>query len=911
MASALTGVVTSVIGKLTALLGEEYTKLTGVRREVNFMKDELSSMNALLQRLAEADSDLDLQTKEWRRQVQEMSYDIEDCIDEFMHRVGHDATTDSAGLAHRMVRRLKTLWARHQIASQIKELKTRVEDANNRRMRYKLDEHTFQSSARTAIDPRLPSLYADPAGLVGIDQPRDDLVRMLMEGDGPSVQQLKVISIVGPGGLGKTTLANEVYHRLEGQFQCRAFVSLTQQPDVKKILRNILYQVSRQECANMETWDEEKIINAIRDFLQSKRYLIVIDDIWSTQAWKTIKCALYVNNCGSRIMTTTRIVSIAKSCCSPPHDHVYEIRSLSTDNSKCLFFKRIFVSEDICPPQLEEVSNRILEKCSGSPLAIVTIASLLANKVSTKQEWDRAYNSIGEDPDVEEMRRILSLSYDDLPHHLKTCLLYLSIFPEDYEIDRDQLVKRWIAEGFINMEGGQDLEEIGETYFNDLINRSMSQPLKIECDGRVDSCRVHDMILDLLVSKSSEENFASFFGDKNQKLLLHRKIRRLSLKYYSEEHAMVPSTAITSQCRSLSIFGYSELMPSLLKFQVLRVLDIENGEELEPNYFEHLRRLLHLRYLRLNLRSIGAVPDQLGGLHHLRTLDLGSTRISNSPKNVVQLRNLTCLRINNLELPEEIGILHDLQELSEIRINRNCLASSLLGLGSLTKLRMLRLCWCIVDTHNDYKAFVDNLLSSLCKLGRLNLRSLCIRNDYDYSLSFLLDSWFPTPHLLQKFEMEMSYLFPRIPAWIASLDNLTYLDINVDPVEQKALDVLGNLPSLLYLRVTSKETASKGSLIISSSKFICLKEFFFTCWRNRVGLMFEVGAMPKLEKLTVSFDARAGLHLGIQHLSSLRHLVAGIICSGVAFQAVEALEEAIRSAVDLLPNRPTLEIRMW
>ncbi|WVZ90775.1 hypothetical protein U9M48_037043 [Paspalum notatum var. saurae] len=915
MASALTGVVTSVIGKLTALLGEEYTKLTGVQREVNFMKDELSSMNALLQRLAEVDSDLDLQTKEWRRQVQEMSYDIEDCIDEFMHRVGYDSTTDSAGLVHRMVQRLKTLWARHQIASQIKELKTRVEDANNRRMRYKLDEHTFQSSTRTAIDPRLPSLYADPDGLVGIDQPRDDLVRMLMEGEGASVQQLKVISIVGPGGLGKTTLVNEVYHRLEGQFQCRAFVSLTQQPDVKKILRNILYQVGRQECANMETWDEEKIINAIRDFLQSKTYLIVIDDIWSTQAWKTIKCALYVNNCGSRIMTTTRIVSIAKSCCSPPHDHVYEIIPLSTDSSKCLFFKRIFGSEDICPPQLEEVSNGILEKCSGSPLAIVTIASLLANKVSTKQEWDRIYNSIGstleKDPDVEEMRRILSLSYDDLPHHLKTCLLYLSIFPEDYEIDRDQLVKRWIAEGFINMEGEQDLEEIGENYFNDLINRSMIQPLKIECDGRVDSCRVHDMILDLLISKSSEENFASFFGDKNQKLVLHRKVRRLSLKYYSEEHAMVPSTAIISQCRSLSIFGYSELMPSLIKFRVLRVLDIENGEEMELNYFGHLRRLLQLRYLRLNLRSIAGVPDQLGGLHHLRTLDLGSTRISNSPKNVVQLQSLTCLRINHLELPEEIGILHDLQELSEIRINRNCLASSLLGLGSLTKLRILQLCWCIVDTHNYYKAFVDNLLSSLCKLGRLNLRSLCIRTDFDYSIGFLLDSWFPTPHLLQKFEMEMSYLFPRIPAWIASLDNLTYLDINVDPVDQKALDVLGNLTSLLCLRVTSKATAGKESLIIRSSMFICVKEFFFTCWRNRVGLMFEVGAMPKLEKLTVSFDARAGLHFGIQHLSSLRHFVAGIIFNGVAFQAVEALEEAIRSAVDLLPNRPTLEIRMW
>jgi ATPase subunit of ABC transporter with duplicated ATPase domains len=275
MVSALTGVMTSVIGKLTALLGEEYTKLTGIQREVNFMVDELSSMNAFLQRLSEVDNNLDVQMKEWRRQVQEMSYDIEDCIDDFMHRAGQNNTVDSAGLIHRVIRQLKALRARHQIASQIQNLKARVEDASKRRMRYKLDERAFQSSTTTAIDPRLPSLYAEPDGLVGIDQPRDELVRLLMEGEGASVQQLKVISIVGPGGLGKTTLANEVYRRLEGQFECRAFVSLSQQPDVKKILRNILSQVSMQELSNMEMWDEEKLINAIREFLKNKRWVHV------------------------------------------------------------------------------------------------------------------------------------------------------------------------------------------------------------------------------------------------------------------------------------------------------------------------------------------------------------------------------------------------------------------------------------------------------------------------------------------------------------------------------------------------------------------------------------------------------------------------------------------------------------
>ncbi|CAL5093025.1 unnamed protein product [Urochloa decumbens] len=915
MASALTGVMTEVIGKLMSLLGEEYTKLTGVQREVNFMKDELSSMNALLQRLAEVDHDLDLQTKEWRRQVQEMSYDIEDCIDDFIHHIGHNGMDDSAGLVRRVVEQLKALRARHQIGSQIQELKARVEDANKRRMRYKLDERAFQSSTTAAIDPRLPSLYAEPDVLVGIDQPRDELVKLLMDGEGASVQQLKVISIVGPGGLGKTTLANEVYRRLEGQFQCRAFVSLSQQPDVKKILRNILTQVSQQEYFNMEMWDEESFINAIREFLKNKRYFVVIDDIWSTQAWKTIKCALYVNNCGSRIMTTTRIVSIAKACCSPHHDHVYEIMPLSTDNSKNLFFKRTFGSKDICPPQLEEVSDEILQKCHGSPLAIVTLATLLANKATSKEEWVRVYSSIGstlqKDPDVEEMRRILSLSYDDLPHHLKTCLLYLSIFPEDYEIERDQVVKRWIAEGFINMEGGQDLEEIGEKNFNDLINRSMIQPMKINCDGRVASCRVHDMILDLLISKSVEENFASFICGKNKDLLLQGKVRRLSLNYYSQEHAMVPSAAIISQCRSLSVFGYSEQMPPLSKFRVLRVLDIENGEEMEHTYFEHIMRLHHLKYLRLHLRSIPALPERLGELQHLRTLDLGGTKITKLPKSTVQLKNLTCLRVCNLEVPKEIRNLCALRELSEIHINRNCLASSFLGLGSLTELRILRLRWSIVNTNAEYKAIVDNLLSSLRKLGRLNLRTLCIQSYYGDSIDFLLDPWFPTPNLLQKFQMTTNYYLPRIPAWMSSLGSLTYLDINVNPVENEALEILGNLPSLMSLWVSSKAAAPKERLVVRSCMFKCLKEFQLTCWRNRVGLMFEVGAMPRLEKLRIPINAGTGIYFGIQNLSSLRHLVVEIICSGATVQEVAALEGSIRSTVDLLPKRPTLELRTW
>ena len=164
---------------------------------------------------------------------------------------------------------------------------------------------------------------------------------------------------------------------------------------------------------------------------------------------------------GSRLITTTRIVSVSKSCCSSTNDLVYQMKPLSGDDSKRLFYKRIFSGESECPLEFQEVSINILKKCAGVPLAIVTIASLLASDQGVKHvdEWHALLGSIGrgltEDPSVEEMLRILSFSYYDLPSHLRTCLLYLSMFPEDRKIRKDQLIWMWIAESFVQSRKGK------------------------------------------------------------------------------------------------------------------------------------------------------------------------------------------------------------------------------------------------------------------------------------------------------------------------------------------------------------------------------------------------------------------------------------------------------------------------
>uniref|UniRef100_A0A8R7U3M7 NB-ARC domain-containing protein n=1 Tax=Triticum urartu TaxID=4572 RepID=A0A8R7U3M7_TRIUA len=122
------------------------------------------------------------------------------------------------------------------------------------------------------VDPRLHALFAEEAHLVGVDGPRDDLVKWMLEEGNNSSKQRKVFSIVGFGGLGKTTLANEVYRNIKDQFDCKAFISVSQKPDIKKIMKDVISQVSCQGGSSKDTsdWDEMKSISELRVLLQNK-----------------------------------------------------------------------------------------------------------------------------------------------------------------------------------------------------------------------------------------------------------------------------------------------------------------------------------------------------------------------------------------------------------------------------------------------------------------------------------------------------------------------------------------------------------------------------------------------------------------------------------------------------------------
>ncbi|VAI62970.1 unnamed protein product [Triticum turgidum subsp. durum] len=728
--SASLGVLGPLLGKLTSLLAGECARLKGVRREIRSLKAELTSMHAAVHKYTTL-QDPDVQVKAWISLVRELAYDIEDVIDKFIHRLGnggqHQGTFKE--FFRKTSRRLKTLGSHRGIANQINNLKIRLKEVKELKTSYKLDDIPSSPLEHSVVDPRLSALFVEEAHLVGIDGPRDNIVNWMLESENSSTKHRKVLSIVGFGGLGKTTLAREVYRKIQGHFHCHALVSVSQKPTVKKIMKDLISQVpcKKDFTEGIDTWDEKKYIEKLRELLHDKRYLIVIDDIWSMSAWDAIKYAFPENDFSSRIIATTRIVDVATSCCLGGNGRMYEMEALSDLHSKGLFFKRIFCSEDYCPDVLKEVSEKILKKCGGLPLAIISISSLLASRPVVKDEWERVKRSIGSALDknrsLDAMNSILSLSYNDLSPNLRTCLLYLSIYPEDYVIERDILVRRWIAEGFISEERGQSKQEVAENHFYELINKSMVQPVGIGYDGKARACQVHDMMLEIIISKSVEDNFISLAAHGQTDLANHDGlIRRLSVQHINLELTPILANEEPSHVRSLTVIASTCIkhLPRLVGFEALRVLEFQDCESLHEYDMNGIDKLFQLKYLSFRGTNMSKLPSGIVRLYGLETLDLRDTHIEELPTGIIQLVKLQHLLIGNssyvnpygeTKIPDGIGNMSNLQVISGFNIIKSSLCT-IEELGNLIGLKELDV-QLDGEGSQEYKRHVETLLSSL------------------------------------------------------------------------------------------------------------------------------------------------------------------------------------------------------
>ncbi|KAM0826990.1 hypothetical protein ACQ4PT_068483 [Festuca glaucescens] len=907
-----TGAMSTLLPKLGKLLHDEYKLKDRVKQGIKGLKAELESMEAALVKVSNVPLDqLDPQLKIWANAVRDLSYVIEDSLDSSMVRIeGLEPTKIHTfkGFFEATRKKMTRLKARHKIANDIENIERQVKKVKERYDRYKIIDDAVANFATITIDPRLPALYNEVSNLVGIDKEIDELVKRLSKAHDLSEKKLNTISVVGFGGLGKTTLVKAVYDNLNKKFDCGCFVPVGQNPDKKKVLRDILYELDKEKYINIigSKMDEKQLIDETGRFLVDKRYLIVIDDIWDTSIWKIVKCALLGSNPRSRIIVTTRSHEVAEQV-----GGVYNMKQLSDANSKKLLDRRIYGGEGISMDiQCTEVMNKILKKCAGVPLSIITIASLIVGK--RMEDWPKVYDAIGFGNDdneaVQNTRKIISYSYYDLPSCLKTCLLYMSIFLEDSFVEKDMLIWKWVAEGFITDKEEIGLFEQGENYFNNLVNRSMIRWVEPDSRSSRGGCVLHDMVLDFIFNLSGKLNFATIL-DKKQEIASsscknNNQVRRLAIHTRcAEQYA---ASIELGHLRSFSATLCSDgRMPPLRILKSLRVLALHSCDSAARDWcLDHLGKLLHLRYLGLVLTPFTELPRDIGhDLKFLQTLDVRRSGIKELPVSVSELRKLACLRASQgTKMMASIGNLTSLQELQlhHVDVSPNFARE----LRNLKQLRVLAICFDEMD-ESTHKALVE----SICSLRRIEtLRISCISNNSRELQVDDWEQWVPRSgfHTLW---LDIIYL-PRYPRWmnLSSIPDISFLVFNVKLMKAQDMQILGRFPSLHYLFVNINNHLL---YTVGPDEFRKLR-YLYTNIEIICG--GEGGALMMLQELKclASVEKQQGVgSLVPGSMPLLQKATFDLYCEGCSAVQVEEAETSLRQAAEAHPNCPTIEINKY
>ncbi|PRQ19027.1 putative P-loop containing nucleoside triphosphate hydrolase, leucine-rich repeat domain, L [Rosa chinensis] len=639
---------------------------------------------------------------------------------------------------------------------------------------------------------------------------------------------------------------------------------------INKIFKVIQKLVPEDE--EVETMDDNQLRKRIKKLLQNSRYLIVLDDIWDIPGWEAINHAMPNNNRGSRVMLTTRNVNVASASCLGNHDMFYRLEPLSPEDSWTLFCRKTFQGNS-CLPNLEEICRSILMKCGGLPLVTVAISAVLALKdLRNVDNWAAVSGSIGAEIEgndqLDNMKKLQHLSYSDLPYHLKSCFLYLSIFPDLYKIEHMRLIKLWLAEGFVIGKEGRTPEEVAESYLRELLDRSLIRAAETSAEGRVKSYRIHDLLREIVILKSREQNAI----EKEHGTMWAEKVRRLSIVNTLQN---AHQKRIPSQLRSLLVFGVEDSLtdfpiPKLFPtgVQLLTVLDLQ-GAHLDMFPGEVVKLLL-LKYLSLRHTKVKQIQGSIKKLQNLETLDLKHSQVVELPYEILNLKRLRHL----------LAYLFEVESYARFNARKGVkVPAGICGLQLLQKL-------CFIEANQDNGALMAELgrMNQLRRLGTFKLRkedgvTLCssvqnMTNLRSFSVSSTekdkiidLSHISRAPPFLQRL-----YLIGRLeklPHWISSLQNQVRLFLKWSRLKEDPLVHLQGLPNLVHLELL--QVYDGGSLHFEAGGFPSLKLLGIDKLDELQSVTIEEGAMPCLEKLIIQrCKLLKKVPSGIEHLTNLK-----------------------------------------
>ncbi|CAL5079551.1 unnamed protein product [Urochloa decumbens] len=904
---ALPGAMGALLAKFDSIMASANSLPSDFKNKVESGMHRTKMIHKLFVDLSELE-DPPLMAKLWMREVQELYHDMED---KFAFHAMDDVGNNTIEMARKIV----------------DFFEARVQDAWERQKIYGFRGSLAHQPRRfVSCGPRrgIPTRHED---LIEDHGPMEDIVRHIaIERD----EELRVACILGVAGVGKTTLARRIYQNVRGRFECRAFVRVTSYPDMRRLLTSLFIQIQRQQPH--ENWDANDLIRNIASHLENKRYFILVDDIHTASVWDIVSRAFPVGRCSSQIITTTQVEDVAMACCSYLSEYIFHMRPLNEKHSRQLFFGRAFGCEDDCPiDQLREVSYEIIRQCGGLPLSIVNIASLFeCEPVMTMEHWKHIKNSLcsslNKDYISSGVEKVLYLVYNNLPPHLKPLLLYLNMYPADYTINKDDLVKQWVAEGFVCLVEGQDREEVAEGYFDELISRGMLQPEGTNCHGQVSSCTVHHAIRNLISWKSMEENFITIMDYFQTSFGFPDKVRRLSVQFGGARGASMPVGIRMSQVRSLAFFGFIKCLPSIVKYKLLRVLVLHIWADQDKTTFDltTISELYLLKFLKIQCNVTVWLPEKMGNLEFLETLDVHA-RVKDVPSDIVGLKRLLHLLLpSGTALPDGIGEMISLRTLGYFDLTSN-LENNALNLGMLTNLQELHLtCPTAPSGRQLYNIdYVGSLLSKLSNVKSLTLvpsgssqeRTLVVASSGMSNNNGLNEEAASRPPLIESLQLlPQSCIFSSFPKWLRPLNKLYIIKIAVRELSLSDICLLKELPALTALSLHVQTTPST-SIVIGQEGFQVLRFFTFRC--ALVCFIIQKGAMPRVERIKIRFCVnQEGLsscaNAGLDNLTSLKEISAKVWRSGDGYLDTRAAEKAefdFMATMKKIVNTPIINVR--
>ncbi|XP_075657872.1 putative disease resistance protein RGA3 [Castanea sativa] len=883
--------VSAIKDRLSSFITSEFTSIANVEGEVQKLESKFHTIQAMLND-AEKRQVKEEAVKLWLDKLKDVSYLMDDVLDEWntamikaeIEKQQKDdeekAETSSAAKKRKVwpLISVPILLQHRDFAHKIKELNEKLDEIDKEGEKY---EFVLTRGNEEVERPRTTS-FVDVSEILGRDKVRDDLVSILLGKGSEEVRNPHVISLVGMGGIGKTTLAQLAYNdnEVQAHFEIKVWVCVSDPFDQCKVAKEILESIEGQSPLTTL----QSLLDRICDKVRGKKFFLVFDDMWTEDfaKWEPFRDAL--KNCGSqssKVLVTTRKDEVAWMMESA---NMIKLQELLEEDCWSMFSKIAFFDKDPqqCE-QLEDLGRQISKKCKGLPLAAKTLGSLMRLKKST-DDWKNVLNSnLWELEYVERgLFAPLLLSYYDLSAPLRRCFSFCAVFPKDYVFPSDELVFMWMAQGYIKSKKNVEIEIIARDYFENLAVRSFFQDFeRDENDGKIKKCKMHDIVHDFAQLMSKD---VCFTINSNIELETdYKTARHLELEILKE--AQFPESIYSAKNLHTLIFvNRSDYMLSTLfwHFRCLRILtlDFKSGGTVW-NLPDAVENFIHLRYLKLVNYCGDALPETICNLCNLQILNIkiDGKKFQKLPQGMSKLINLRHFDLGfkdgflNVKFPRGFGRLTSLRTLCSFSVNgkddsERCKLGELINLNHLKTLEISGL-GSVVDECEAMNAQLKkkiNLHTLTLIFKELDGEEIIREQD-----ALVLNALEPPSNLeyLRILYYEAPIMFPN---WMMSLTNLKELGIYYSSLE--CLPPLGKLPFLKSLKmrairrlkklgvefmgIEESEKKEKGDIIIPLFPNLISIEFW-GCdeWEEWNGIEEEEDCirrfiiMPRLQDLKI------------------------------------------------------------